>query len=120
VLENGAPATIRCTSQVPSEPTTFRKFQARFAIIHWNVWCATRLSGEPTEQRLPTRQRLSARLSAKATMHNSVAIEVRAQKSESTELFDVAPNCPVQLEDKRLQRSSSLNPNGCADVVRTG
>jgi hypothetical protein len=26
----------------------------------------------------------------------------------------------VQLEDKRLQRSTAPNPNGCADVARTG
>jgi hypothetical protein len=42
-----------------------------------------------------------------------------AQKSESTGLSGVAPDCPMQLEDKRLQRSTALNPNGCADVVRT-
>jgi hypothetical protein len=32
----------------------------------------------------------------------------------------VAPDCPVQLEDKALQRSTDQNPNGCADVARTG
>jgi hypothetical protein len=32
----------------------------------------------------------------------------------------VAPDCLVQLEDKRLQRSTAPNPNGCADVARTG
>jgi hypothetical protein len=30
-----------------------------------------------------------------------------------------APDRSVQLEDKRLQRSTAPNPNGCADVART-
>jgi hypothetical protein len=46
--------------------------------------------------------------------------KVRAQKSEGTRLSSVAPDCPMQLEDKRLQRSTAPNPNGCADVVHTG
>jgi hypothetical protein len=48
--------------------------QACSAIIHRTVWCVTGLSGEPAKQRLPARQRLSA----KATVHNSAATEVRA------------------------------------------
>jgi hypothetical protein len=56
---------------------------------------------------------------------DSASTEVRAQKSEGTELSGVAlsgmaPDCPVQLEDKRLQQSTAPNPNGCADVARTG
>jgi hypothetical protein len=47
-------------------------------------------------------------------MRNSVA-----QKSEGTGLSGVAPDCPVQQDDKRLQRSTAPNPNGCADVART-
>jgi hypothetical protein len=54
------------------------------------------------------------------TVINSVTTEVRAQKSEVTGLFGVAPDCPVQQDDKRLQRSTALNPNGCVDVARTG
>jgi hypothetical protein len=46
--------------------------------------------------------------------------EVRAQKSEGTALSGVALDCPVQLEDKRIQRSTAPNPNGCADMARTG
>jgi hypothetical protein len=46
--------------------------------------------------------------------------EVRAQKSEGTGLSGVAPDCPVQLEDKRPQWSTTPNPNGCTDVARTG
>jgi hypothetical protein len=51
---------------------------------------------------------------------NSVAAEVRAQKSEATGLSGVAPDCLVQQDDKRLQRSTALNPNGCADVAHSG
>jgi hypothetical protein len=46
--------------------------------------------------------------------------EVRAQKSEVAGLSGVAPDCPVQQKDKELQRSTAPNPNGCADVARTG
>jgi hypothetical protein len=46
--------------------------------------------------------------------------EVRAGKLEVTGLSDVAPDCPVQQDDKALQWSTAPNPNGCADVARTG
>ena len=55
-----------------------------------------------------------------ATVLNSAATEVRAQKSEVTGLSGVAPDCPVQQKDKELQRSTAPNPNGRADVARTG
>jgi hypothetical protein len=55
-----------------------------------------------------------------ATMMNSAATESEAQKSERTGLSGVAPDYPVQLEDKRPQRSTAQNPNGCAEVARTG
>jgi hypothetical protein len=50
---------------------------------------------------------------------NSANAEVRAQKSEGTGLSGVAPNCPVQQDDKAPQRSTALNHNGCADMART-
>jgi hypothetical protein len=50
---------------------------------------------------------------------NSANVEVRVQKSEGTGLSGVAPDCLVQLEDKALQRSTSQNPNGYADVACT-
>jgi hypothetical protein len=45
--------------------------------------------------------------------------EVRAAKSEVTGLSGVAPDYPVQQDDKVPQRSTAQNPNGCADVART-
>jgi hypothetical protein len=46
--------------------------------------------------------------------------EVRAQKSEGTGLSGVAPNCPVQQDDKGPNGRPALNPNGYADVACTG
>jgi hypothetical protein len=46
--------------------------------------------------------------------------EVRAAKSKVIGLSGVAPDCLVQQDDKAVQQSTSLNPNGCADVVLTG
>jgi hypothetical protein len=88
------------------KPTTLRKMEAHSAIIHRTVRCATGLSGEPAEQWLsaPTVD------SAKATVPR------QSQKRRSQR----APDCPVQVEDKRPQWSTAQNPNGCADVACTG
>jgi hypothetical protein len=100
----------------PLEPATLGKMEARSAIIRRNIRCATGLSDEPAEQRL------SAPMvdSAKATVRNSAAIESEEQKLEGTGLSGVAPDYLVQLEDKRPQRSTTLNPNCCAVVACTG
>jgi hypothetical protein len=45
---------------------------------------------------------------------------VSRQKSKGTGLSGVALDCPVQVEDKCLQRSIAPNPNGCTDMARTG
>jgi hypothetical protein len=75
-----------------------------------------RTSGEPAKQRLPARQRSTAKVySAK-----QCRAEVRTQKSEVTGLSGVAPDCSVQQKDKALQRSTAPNPDGRADVARTG
>jgi hypothetical protein len=46
--------------------------------------------------------------------------EVRAAKSEVIGRSGVAPDCPVHQDDKALQRSTAPDPNGCADMARTG
>ena len=51
---------------------------------------------------------------------NNVATESEAQKSEHTGLSGVAPDSPVQLENKSSSGRPAQNPNDCADVVRTG
>jgi hypothetical protein len=47
-------------------------------------------------------------------------VELEAQKSEHTGLSGVAPVYSVQQDNKTSQRSTAPNPNGCADVARTG
>jgi hypothetical protein len=94
---SGAPGSYRV------EPATLEKMEARSAIIHRTVRCATGLSGEPPEQRLPA----PTVDSAKGTVHNSAATELEGQKSKGTGLSGVAQDCPVQLEDKGLQRSTA-------------
>jgi hypothetical protein len=105
VLKNGA-----------LEPATLGKMEARSAIIHRTFRCATGLSGELAQQRLsaPTVD------STKGTVLNSATTESEAQKSEGTGQSSAAPDYPVQLEGKGLQRSTAQNPNDCADVARTG
>jgi hypothetical protein len=46
--------------------------------------------------------------------------EVRAQKSKVVGLSGVAPDYLVQQDDKAFQRSTTPNPNGRANVARTG
>jgi hypothetical protein len=88
VLKDGAPDTVRCAPDTgaPSNQPLSRNSRARSAIIHRTVWCATRLSGEPAEQRLsvPTVD------SAKGTVSNSAATESEAQKLEGTGLSGAA------------------------------
>jgi hypothetical protein len=87
------------------QQATLGNSESRSTIIHRTVRCATGLSGEPAEQRLPTHQR--------STVQSYSALQCRGRSQR-------ASDCSVQLEDKRLQRSTALNPNSCADVVRTG
>jgi hypothetical protein len=96
VLIFGAPDTVPCASDT---------VRCTRAIIHRTVRCVT----GATTLCAPT-----------VICHDEQCkSEVRVQKSEGTRLSGVAPDCPVQLEDKHLQRSTAPNPNGCADMVRT-
>jgi hypothetical protein len=81
------------------------------AIIHRTTRCAPDC---PVSQRSNGSLRTNGRLQKSTVANNAV------QKSEATELFGVAPDCRVQQKDKELQRSTAPNPNGCADVARTG
>jgi hypothetical protein len=72
----------------------------------------------PVSQRSNGSLHANSRL-CRATVVDSVVAEVRAQKSEGTGLSDVAPDCPMQQDDKALQQSTTPNPNGRADVVHT-
>jgi hypothetical protein len=90
--------------------------QARSAIIHRTVRCAPDMSGEPTEQRLTTRQRSTA----KGKVMNSAAQKSVRRSQRLPDMSDVALDCPVQQNDKGFQRSTAPNPNGRADVARAG
>ena len=93
VLWTGAPDYPVCQRTVSGapgpykgQPTTLGKTQARSAIIHRTVRCATGLSGEPAGN-----DYLRATVDCKSTCHvNSATIEVRAAKSEGTELSGAA------------------------------
>jgi hypothetical protein len=113
VLKNGAPDCLVCHRTVSgapgpynSERATLGNSRACSTIIHRTVWCATGQSGEPAEQRLPARQRSPARMNS------------ASQKSERRS--QRAPDCPVQQDDKGSNGRPAPNPNGCADVERTG
>jgi hypothetical protein len=82
------------------------------------VWCAPDPDC-PVSQRSNGSLRANGRL-CRATVRNSTTTEVKAQKLEGTGLSGVAPDCTVQQDDKRLQRSTAPNPNGRADVALTG
>jgi hypothetical protein len=83
---SGAPGPYK------GQPATLGKMQARSAIIHWTVWCATGLFGEPVGN-----DYLRATVDCKSTCHvNSVAAEVRGHRT-------------VQCRKRtKLQRSSEL------------
>jgi hypothetical protein len=76
----------------------------------------TGLSGEPKEQRSTSpnsRLRWLHRSQYCANCSVVSRAEVRSQsaKSKSTRLSDVPPDYPVPQEDRRLQRSTTPNPN---------
>jgi hypothetical protein len=43
---------------------------------------------------------------------NSAQSEVRAGSQNAPDMSGVPPDCPVQLQDKGLKRSTAPNPNG--------
>jgi hypothetical protein len=97
---SGAPGPYRC------QPATLRNSRAHSTIIQRTVRCATRLSGEPAEQRLSAPTVDSDRMNSAAQYH----AEVRAAKSEGHRTF----RC---CKRTKLQRS---NPNGWVTWRRTG
>jgi hypothetical protein len=94
-----------CQPGAPSNQPLSGNSRAASAIIHQTVRCATGLSGELAKRRLSARQRSPA-----AVNNTCQKLEHKSQR---------APDCPVQLEDKGIQRSTAQNPNGCTDVART-
>jgi hypothetical protein len=104
VLNFGAPDTFRCTRPVQTQTSHYREFRGAlrynspdFPVIQWSNGSL----------------RGNARLT-RWTVMNSVASEVRAQKSEVTGLSGVALDCLVQQDDKALKQWTAPNPNGRA------
>jgi hypothetical protein len=122
VLKNGAPDCPVCHRTVSGalglykcQTTTLGKNKVRSAIIHQTVQCGTRLSGEPVGNGYP-----APTVDCKSTCHvNSAAVEIRAAKSEGTELSGVAPDCPVPQEYKAPTIDFAPNPNGWVTWRRT-
>jgi hypothetical protein len=81
---------------------TLRKTEARSAIIHWTVRCA---SGATT-------------ICAQRSTLIDEQCHDRSQKG--TGLSGVAPDCPVPQEDKASNGRPALNPNGWVMWRRTG
>jgi hypothetical protein len=105
----GAPGPYR------AQPATLGFPQAHSAIIHWTVWCATRQSGVPAGNGY-----LRATVDCKSTDDvNSVAAEVKAVKTEGTELSGVALDCPVPQGDKAPTVDFAPNPNSWVTWRRT-
>jgi hypothetical protein len=77
--------------------------QGASVIIHRTVWCATRLSSEPTEQR-STDCRAVNRAEVRLQSQNALYCPVCHRTKP--------PDCPVRQENRRLQRSTAPNPNG--------
>jgi hypothetical protein len=89
---SGAPGSYRC------QLATLGKMEACSAIIHRTVLCATTLSDEPAEQRLPAPIVDSAKCYSALQCHDrSQSAEVRGHRTVrcGTRLSGVAPDCPV-------------------------
>jgi hypothetical protein len=119
--------TVRCATEqcpvhqaVQLQTSHSRKFKGTLhynspdcLVCHRTVWCATGLSGELAEQRLPAHQQSPARMNS------------ASQKSERRS--PRAPDCPVwhrtvwcSKTTKGSNGRPAPNPNGCADMARTG
>jgi hypothetical protein len=94
-------------------------FRARSAIIHRTVWCARNKSG--VHRTCPVSQWSNGNLASTVDYKRErCKSEVRAESQNTPDMSSVPPDCPVQLKDKGFQRSTAPNPNGRADVARTG
>jgi hypothetical protein len=98
------PDTIRCNWPGALRTGHSREFRG---VLRYNSPDSP--AGEPAEQTAPHVPTVDCKTLQCGTMPRQ-KLERRSQRS---------PDCPVQQKDKRLQRSTTLNPNGCTDVART-
>jgi hypothetical protein len=88
VLWTGAPDYPVAPCPYEDEPATLGVFQARSAIIHWTVWCATGLSGESASN-----DYLCATVDCNSADSANSARQKSEQKSEAHRTVNSA--CPV-------------------------
>jgi hypothetical protein len=111
---SGAPDTVRSGAPGPYrvQAATLGFSQARSAIIHRTVWCATGLSGEPADNGY-----LRAMVDCKSTDEvNSAAAKVRAVNSEGTRLSGATR----RQSDKAPTIDFAPNSNSWVTWRRTG
>jgi hypothetical protein len=104
------PDIVRCTGAIQLRTSHSWEFQG--ALYYNSPDC-------PMSQRSNDSLRANGRI-VRRNSDEQCRAEVRAQKSEGTGLSGVASDCPVQQDDKGSNGRPALNPNGCADVARTG
>jgi hypothetical protein len=123
VLFFGAPDSVRCPRPYNRYTSHTREFGGAlcynspdYPVCHRTVRCASGATVPCAPMALCKSN------SAEQCRDRSQSAEVRGHRTVrcGTGLSGVAPDCPVQLKDKRPQRSTAQNPNGCADVARTG
>jgi hypothetical protein len=102
-LPSGTPDTVRCTRPAPNEQATLGNSMGSLRYNSPDCLVCTGQSDEPVEQRLPTRQRSTAKVYSSKQCH----AEVRAQKSEITGLSGVAPDCPVWHRTVRCNKRTT-------------
>jgi hypothetical protein len=107
-----APDTVWCPGRAPSELVALRFLRKP---LHYNpsdcLVCTD--FGEPMEQ---------CQLCQQSTVVYNKSEQCASKKSEqrsqnAPDMSGVPPDCPVQLEDKGLQRSAAPNPNGLLKKV---
>jgi hypothetical protein len=109
-VSGAPPDSVRCTRIVQLKPATLGFFQARSAIIHRTVRCATGQSGAPAEQRLSSATVDCKNSADNATVKNSVR---QSQSAESEAQRTVNRTCPVwsgAIRRQRHQQSTAPEP----------
>jgi hypothetical protein len=112
VLKNGAPDIVRCTRPYSRWTSHSQEFQGVLRynspdclVCHRTVRCTSGAMTLCANGRLCRDEQWMSKVWA---------------QSEGTRLSGVALDCPVQQDDKDSNGRPASNPNGCADVARTG
>jgi hypothetical protein len=90
-----------------------RKMEARSAIIHRTVWCATRLSDVPPD--CPVSQQSNGSLRQRSTLQSAIMKNSVAQKSEQRSQRGTGLSGATRGQS--LQQSTSSRPYRLGDVA---